>query len=260
MRYSKSLQRTFQNQPRIADILGVKLNLVDYAETIAAMEDAISNRSQLTITFINVHSIMTAQKDEELRNSINKSSLSVPDGMPLVWISRWTDTPLSDRVYGPDLFLLFYKLSENKGYSHFFYGSSPAVLRRLTEKFRNVRITGSISPPYGQPTLAQESQFIEEIKRSNPDVLWVGLGCPKQEKWMNQVRDRIPVPVIAGIGAAFDFHAGMVRQAPRSWQRYGLEWLFRLIQEPRRLAFRYLVYNPLFLFKIGLQIIRGRPS
>ncbi|MHC1623661.1 MAG: WecB/TagA/CpsF family glycosyltransferase [Candidatus Methanospirareceae archaeon] len=254
------MKRIFQNQPCIAEILGVKVNLVDYAETIVAMEDAISNRSQLTITFVNVHSIMTAQKDEEFRNSINNSSLSVPDGMPLVWISRWTDTPLTERVYGPDLFRYFCNLSEHKGYSHFFYGSSPLVLQRLTTRFSHVRISGSISPPYGQPTLSQEYQFIEKIKRSNADVLWVGLGCPKQEKWMNRVRSRISVPVIAGVGAAFDFHAGMVRQAPRSWQRYGLEWLFRLIQEPRRLAFRYLVYNSLFLLKIGMQIIRGRPS
>lgn len=254
------MKRIFQNQPRIAEILGVKFNLVGYAETIAAMEHAISNRSQLTITFVNVHSIMTAQKDKEFRNSINNSSLSVPDGMPLVWISRWTDTPLSERVYGPDLFRYFCNLSEHKGYSHFFYGSSPLVLQRLTQKFSHVHITGSISPPYRPIKPDEENRYIEEINRGKPDVLWIGLGCPRQEKFMNRIRGRVEVPVIASIGAAFDFFAGEVRQAPRAWQRHGLEWLFRLIQEPRRLAFRYLVYNPLFIYKISLQILRGKSS
>jgi N-acetylglucosaminyldiphosphoundecaprenol N-acetyl-beta-D-mannosaminyltransferase len=180
--------------------------------------------------------------------------------MPLVWISKWTDTPLSNRVYGPDLFERFCGLSEGKGYSHFFYGSSPKVLNLLTQtirqRFPRIRIVGFISPPYRPLYGQEENRFIEEINESGADVLWVGLGCPKQEKWMVSVRDRIRVPVIAAIGAAFDFHAGVVKQAPPFWQKHGLEWLFRLLQEPRRLSIRYLVYNPWFLIRLTKQILK----
>lgn len=258
------MKRTFQKELGLVDILGVKVNLVDYRETIANMEDAIHRRGQLTIAFVNVHSIMTAQKDTELKNAINNSSLSVPDGMPLVWISKWTDTPLSERVYGPDLFKYFCELSQNRRYSHFFYGSSPLVLQKLKEsignQFSKMNIVGSISPPYRPITKAEEDEYVEEINRRKPDVLWIGLGCPKQEKFMDRIRGRVEVPVIASIGAAFDFYAKDVRQAPKAWQRHGLEWLFRLFQEPRRLAFRYLVCNSLFIFKIGLQLLRAKVS
>jgi exopolysaccharide biosynthesis WecB/TagA/CpsF family protein len=256
------MNKIFQKQPKIAEIFGVKVDLVDYVETITAMERSIRKRDQLTISFVNVHSIMTAQNDIEFRVALNSCSLSVPDGMPLVWISKLTDTPLHNRVYGPDLFKYFCKLSERKEYSLFFYGGSPLVLQELKKKllsgFSKVHIAGSISPPYRPLTMAEEKRCLDEINRSNPDVLWISLGCPKQEKWMNSIRKRVKVPVIACVGAAFDFHSGAIRQAPKSWQHIGLEWLFRLIQEPRRLAFRYVVYNPLFIFKLFRHIIKVR--
>ena len=252
---------TFQLSTGVAEILGVKVNLVNYSQTIASMEEAIKYRSTLTISFVNVHSIMTSQGDIFLKTALNGSSLSVPDGMPLVWISKWTDTPLYDRVYGPDIFQYFCELSEDKGYTHFFYGSSPQVLiqlvKRISKLYPKINIVGYISPPYHPITTEEQNSFIHEINRSKADVLWVGLGCPKQEKWIYEFREKIQVPVIAGIGAAFNIHAKELRQAPSFWQRHGLEWLFRLIQEPRRLGFRYLVYNPLFIIKVTVQIIKG---
>jgi len=258
------MKSPFQQTPGVAEILGIKVDLIDYQVAIASMEYAIRTKSQLTIAFVNVHSIMTAQKDAELRNAINNSSLSVSDGMPLVWVSKWTDTPLSERVYGPDLFKYFCELSQNRRYSHFFYGSSPLVLQKLKKKIGNqfprINIVGSISPPYRPITTAEEDEYVEEINKRKPDVLWIGLGCPKQEKFMDRIRGRVEAPVIASIGAAFDFYAKEVRQAPKAWQRHGLEWLFRLFQEPRRLAFRYLVCNSLFIFKMGLRILRAKVS
>ena len=225
------------------------------------MESAIRDGTALTVTFVNVYSIMTARRDHLLKESINGSSLAVADGMPLVWISRWTDTPLSARVYGPDLFECFCALADRKGYSYFFYGSSPTVLSSLTRKikgqFPHIKIAGAVSPPYRDLTQDEERRVIDKINGSKADVLWIGLGSPKQEKWMHNVRHRVRVPVLAAIGAAFDFHAGSVRQAPKGMQRIGLEWLFRLLMEPRRLWKRYLLNNPGFVLLILKEMMSG---
>jgi N-acetylglucosaminyldiphosphoundecaprenol N-acetyl-beta-D-mannosaminyltransferase len=243
----------------VANILGVKVDLVSCAQTLQVMDSAIQSARPLAVSFVNVYSIMTSRRDALLREAINGSSLAVADGMPLVWISRWTDAPLSDRVYGPDLFESFCTLADSKAYSYFFYGSSPAVLSALTRKIRDqfprIRIAGALSPPYREITADEEARFIDEINRSNADVLWIGLGSPKQEKWMHSVRHRVRVPVLAAIGAAFDFHAGSVRQAPKRVQKMGLEWLFRLLMEPRRLWKRYLLNNPGFVLLIFKEII-----
>ncbi len=253
------LREVFQKGPGRANILGVEVDLVTRSETAAAMELAIQNRTSFTVSFVNAHMVITAREDSELREALNGCSLAVPDGMPLVWLSRWTDRPLSQRVDGFGMFRHFCALSEVKGYSHFFYGSSPAVLepmtRELGQSFPRLKTAGSISPPYRPLTPAEETRHLELINESGADVLWVGLGCPKQEKWIYRVRNRVSVPVIAGIGAVFEFQAGTVKRAPACLQNCGLEWLFRLIMEPRRLWKRYLVGNLQFVYWICREIV-----
>lgn len=255
--------RIFQRAPGQAEILGVKIDLVEYAAVMRKMQTAIARRQRLSIGFTNVYTIMCARADQDLLQAVNNFSLSVPDGMPLVWLSRFTDTTLHDRVYGPDLFAAFCELSQEHNYRHYFYGSTPQVLHRLRQNLRliypDLRIAGMHSPPFRDLTPEEENEIAARIDQATPDVLWIAIGSPRQEKWMARMRERLEVPVIAAIGAAFDFYAGTVKQAPKSWQRHGLEWLYRLLQEPRRLAKRYLVYNPLFVLAVLRQAV-GAPQ
>lgn len=162
-----------------------------------------------------------------------------------------------DRVYGPDLMLALCERSLEKGYRHFFYGGAPGVPERLAERlgarFPGLRVVGTFSPPFRPLTLEEDEKVVRMINGASPDILWVGLGAPKQERWMAEHRDRLRVPVMIGVGAAFDFYAGVKRQAPRWMQRAGLEWLFRLCQEPRRLWRRYLLNIPRFLCLVAAQ-------
>ncbi|MCA9730939.1 WecB/TagA/CpsF family glycosyltransferase [candidate division KSB1 bacterium] len=248
------------DRPHTADILGVRVDLVDYDETMGKIDNAIRYKSKITIGFSNVYTVMCSQYDHELYNAINGFSLSVADGMPLVWLSKFTDTPLQSRVYGPDLFLHVCARSEEKKYRHFFYGSETRVLdlleENLTHHFPKLHIAGKISPPFRPLSAHEEQHFIDEINNAHADILWIAIGSPKQEKWMARVRPLLNVPVLAAVGAAFDFHAHTKRQAPPSIRNHGFEWLFRLLYEPRRLWMRYLIYNPLFVLSIMRRVIR----
>ncbi len=251
------LNKRFQSAPGSATILGARVDLIDYEQVITRMKRAIRRREKITIGFTNVYTIMRAREDRELLLDLSRFTLSVPDGMPLVWLSRCTDTPIHDRVYGPDLFGLFCQESRNGEFRHFFYGSTDTVLeglrRNLLKRYPGIEIAGMISPPFRPLTSTEEERYITEINASGADVLWIGIGSPKQEKWMARMRPRLEVPVLAAVGAAFDYYAGTKKQAPKVWQKNGLEWLYRLLQEPRRLATRYLVYNPLFILRIVQQ-------
>ncbi|KAA3658397.1 MAG: glycosyltransferase [Calditrichaeota bacterium] len=248
------------DRPHTADILGVRVDLVDYAETVAKIDMAIRYKSRMTIGFTNVYTIMCSQHDEELNRAINGFTLSVADGMPLVWLSRFTDNPLHTRVYGPDLFLKICELSETKHYRHFLYGSKSFVLDKLEKNILNhfpkLEIAGKISPPFRPLTAEEEQAFVDEINNSGADIVWIAIGSPKQEKWMAKIRPRLHVPVLAAVGAAFDFHALTKKQAPPVIRNNGFEWLFRLLYEPGRLWMRYLVYNPLFVLNVIGRIIR----
>ncbi len=251
----------FQDEPGRANILGTRIDLLDYEQTMQRMEKTVAEQKKATIGFVNVYTIMQARRNKRIREAIENLTLSVPDGMPLVWLSKWTDTPLRSRVYGPDLFAHFCNRSQRGGQKHFFYGSSEEVLQtmqnNLKSKFPEMQIAGSFSPPFRPLTGGEESEIVEMINTSGADVLWICLGSPKQERWMFDMRDKIDVPVMAAVGAAFAFHAGTVKQASQFWQDLGLEWLFRLIQEPRRLAKRYLIYNPLFILGVIKQALTG---
>jgi N-acetylglucosaminyldiphosphoundecaprenol N-acetyl-beta-D-mannosaminyltransferase len=176
--------------------------------------------------------------------------------MPLVWLSRRQSQGAVSRVYGPDLMLALCQLSVERGYSHYF--TSLLLSSKLQTRFPGLKVAGAYSPPFHPLTAAEDAQIVAQINQAAPDIVWVGLGTPKQDLWMAAHREQLSAPVLIGVGAAFDFHAGRVRQAPRWMQQAGLEWFFRLCQEPKRLWYRYLVYNPLFILLVVRQLLRLR--
>lgn len=205
---------------------------------------------------------MESVREQSVRAAHNRADLVVPDGMPLVWLLRLAGHRAADRVYGPDLMLALFARSEAAGYRHYLYGGTAANLQRLeamlAQRWPGAAIKGGYAPPFRPPGALENDDVIDTINASGADILWVGLSTPKQEMWMANHRARLKVPVIIGVGAAFDFHSGRVRQAPRLLQRAGLEWAFRLAMEPRRLAGRYLRNNPAFLWLLLLQKLKLR--
>ncbi len=237
-------------------VLDIPLAPVQIPDLIAQMETWIAERNNgKCVTFANVHVVMEAQRDKAFRSVLDGDhAFIVPDGKPLVWLGRWSGFPLKHRVYGPDVMRDFIARTAGKGYRHFFYGGSPGVPETLrnnfTEKFPGTEVAGVYSPPFRELSQSEDEVIVQLINSARPDVLWVGLGCPKQEKWAFEHRERLRVPVIAAVGQAFDIHAGRARQAPRWMRDRGLEWLFRFGSEPRRLWKRYLIYNSQFIWRV----------
>ncbi len=242
-----------------ANILGVGVSAVDMPAALAAIEAWIDRREPHYVCVTGVHGVMESQRDECLRQIHNEAGLVTPDGMPLVWLSRLYGFRGVKRVYGPDLMLALCERSVARGYRHYFYGGAegtPAELAaRLRERFPGLQVAGHFSPPFRPPTEEEDEDTIRRIREARPDILWVGLSTPKQERWMAAHVGRLDVPALVGVGAAFNFHAGLKKQAPRWVQHNGLEWLFRLVTEPRRLWKRYLVNNPSFVFLSALQAL-----
>jgi N-acetylglucosaminyldiphosphoundecaprenol N-acetyl-beta-D-mannosaminyltransferase len=241
-------------------VLGVRFDAVQIPDVVARMEEWIAKKEHAHYVAIsNVHVVMEARHSVAFRNVLDSADLCVPDGMPLVWVGRMRGHNLAHRVYGPDLFMSFCRETQSKGYRHFFYGGAPgvpeALAAKLREQFPMLEVAGTYSPPFRPLTAEEDDEVVEMIHRANADVLWVGLGCPKQELWMHEHRERLRVPVLLGVGQAFDIHAGRLRQAPRWMQERGMEWLFRLAAEPRRLWRRYLVYNSQFVVSELLEIL-----
>ena len=241
------------------NILGVGISAITMDQTIVQIAHWIENRVCQYVSVCTVHTVMECQRDETMRRAVNSAGLATPDGMPLVWLSRWRGQAAVSRVYGPDLMLALCKLSAERGYSHYFYGGTAEVLHLLAERlplrFPGLDVVGAYSPPFHPLTAVEDAQIVEQINQAAPDIVWVGLGTPKQDLWMAAHRQQLTAPVLIGVGAAFDFHTGRIPQAPPWMQRAGLEWLFRLWQEPRRLWYRYLVYNPLFILLVLAQIL-----
>ena len=198
------------------------------------------------VAVTSMHGVAESQDDREYRRALESADLVVPDGMPLVWLGRWHRHPLKRRVYGPELMESFCR-ETGSTYRHFFYGGGPGTAERLAESLQRrygTLVAGTFCPPFRPLTGEEQRNVTALIAAASPDVLWVGLSTPKQEKWMSQNRETLSVPVMLGVGAAFDFNCGRTRQAP-SWMReHGLEWLFRLSTEPKRLWRRYLVTIP----------------
>ena len=244
-------------------VLGVRFDAVQIAGVVARMEEWIGRREgSRYIAVSNVHVLMEGRHSVSFRKALDGADLCVPDGMPLVWVGRLRGHQLKRRVYGPDVLLNFCQETQAKGYRHFFYGGAAGVPEALGEKlqqqFPRLEIAGTYSPPFRVLTPEEDAAVVDMINGANADVLWVGLGCPKQELWMYEHRERLRVPALVGVGQAFDIHAGRVRQAPRWMREHGLEWLFRLAAEPRRLWRRYLVYNSEFVFSELLEILGVR--
>lgn len=240
------------------NVLGVGVSAVNLPIAVRTIDQWIEARTPNYVCVTGVHGVMECQGNPSLREIHNRAGLVTPDGMPLVWLSKLKGQPQVERVYGPDLMLAFCQQSVDKGYRHFLYGSSDAVLaqlkRNLEVRAPGIQIVGSYSPPFRALTAEEDQGVVDRINDTSPDVVWVGLSTPKQELWMADHVGRVTAPVLLGVGAAFDFHAGNKRQAPHWMQRSGLEWFFRLVTEPRRLWKRYLYNNPRFIWSIFLQL------
>jgi N-acetylglucosaminyldiphosphoundecaprenol N-acetyl-beta-D-mannosaminyltransferase len=241
-------------------VLGVRVDALQIPDVIAHMREWVARREACHyIAVTGMHGVIEAQHDPNFKRVLADADLVVPDGMPLVWISRLRGKALRRRVYGPELMLTFCKHTAAAGCRHFLYGGETGVpeqlARFLQEWCPGIRIVGTYSPPFRPATQEEDDATNEMINRAAPDVLWVGLSTPKQETWMHQHRSKLGVPVMVGVGAAFDFLSCRKKQAP-SWMREnGLEWLFRLLQEPRRLWKRYLVSGPEFVFLAALDLL-----
>lgn len=232
------------------------------AQAVEIIDRWIAAREPHYVCITGVHGVTESLRSPMLRSIHNEAGLVTPDGMPLVWLSRWHGAHHVERVYGPDLMLELCERSVARGYRHFFFGGAEGVperlAARLTRRFPGLRIAGCLSPPFHAPSEAEHDAIVERIVAAAPDIVWVGLSTPKQERWMSEHVRRLGGPVLIGVGAAFDFHAGLKKQAPRWMQRSGLEWLFRLMSEPRRLWRRYLVNNPVFVWHVLVQTLRPR--
>jgi N-acetylglucosaminyldiphosphoundecaprenol N-acetyl-beta-D-mannosaminyltransferase len=248
---------------RARSILGVPVAIIDYAETIEVMDGLVSSGERGYVCVAPVHAVMVAQDDEEMLGALRGSTLVVPDGMPLVWAANLLGEGLRDRVYGPELMLRYSDRCAAKGHRVWLYGgrdqgSLVQLALSMRRRHPGIQIVGGYSPPFRPLTRDEEEGLTNQINDARPDVLWVGIGVPKQEKWMARMRDRLEVPVMCGVGAAFDFHAGRVPMAPRWMQQHGLEWVYRATQEPRRLLPRYLSTNPRFVVSFARQYLAER--
>jgi N-acetylglucosaminyldiphosphoundecaprenol N-acetyl-beta-D-mannosaminyltransferase len=244
-------------------VLGVPLALTDYERTLDWIDEMIAHREHGYVCVCNVHTVMASREDDELRAAVAGSSMNVPDGQPLVWAINALGHPLGKRVYGPDLMARACARAATGGQRFYLYGgrNQGALVQlalNLRQRYPGVKIVGGYSPPHRLLTEEERDAIAEEINHSRADVVWVGIGVPKQEKWMAQMRTRLEAPLLIGVGAAFDFHAGLVAQAPVWLQQSGLEWAYRLAHEPRRLWRRYLRYNPRFIVAFTRQLVRDR--
>ena len=245
------------------EILGLPIAMTDYAEAMDAMDAMIARGERGYVCAVAVHAVMVAQHDPEMRAALLGSSLTVPDGMPLVWAANALGAELDNRVYGPELMKRYNARCAQRGHRIWLYGGrDQGSLAQLALNIRRenpgIQIVGGYSPPFRPLSGDEERRLVDQINADRPDMLWVGIGVPKQEKWMARMRDRLDVPVMAAVGAAFDFHAGRISQAPPWMQERGLEWTYRIAQEPRRLLPRYLYYNPAFLMALGRQLAAER--
>ncbi len=240
------------------NVLGVGLSVLNLDFALAAVARALASKTKGYVCVTGVHGVMEAQRDPALRAILNRAYLNTPDGMPMVWTGRLRGHREMGRVYGPDLMNLICETSCQTGWTHFFYGGGEGVAgelqRRLMARFPRLQVVGIYTPPFRPLTADEEADLARQVTAVRPDILWVGLSTPKQERFMAQHWQRLDATLFFGVGAAFDFHAGRMRQAPRWMQRSGLEWFFRLCSEPRRLWRRYLRNNPAFAWRILCQL------
>jgi N-acetylglucosaminyldiphosphoundecaprenol N-acetyl-beta-D-mannosaminyltransferase len=250
---------------RTREIVGIPIAMTDYDRAMDVMDGMIERGERGYVCAVAVHAVMVAQSDAEMRSALLGSTLTVPDGMPLVWAANLMGENLPNRVYGPELMRRYNERCRDRGHRVWLYGgrdqgSLAQLATNLHRTNPGIKVVGGYSPPFRPLTAAEEDEIARQIDAARPDVLWVGIGVPKQEKWMARMRERLEVPVMCAVGAAFDFHAGRISQAPAWMQQRGLEWTYRIAQEPRRLLPRYLYYNPRFMMAFARQLARERRS
>lgn len=242
----------------IVNVLGVGLSAVNLDQAVDLICRSVRDRKREYICLAPAHSVMDCYHDPQLRKVFNRSAMVVPDGMSMVWLAKLIGHRQVGRVYGPDLMLALCAASLRHGFSHYFYGGgegvAPELAIHLQRRYPGLKVAGTLSPPFQELSTAKDEEIVRQINTANPDLVWVGLGSGKQERWMAEHREHLQAPVLIAVGAAFDFLSGRKPQAPRWIQRSGLEWLFRLASEPRRLWPRYRQY-PLFVVLVLAQLL-----
>ena len=240
------------------NVLGVGISVLNLRTALVAIAGAVRERRKGYICVTGVHGVMEAQDDDGFKKILNGAFLCTPDGMPMVWAGKLAGHREMSRVYGPDLMLDICAWSETSGAKHFFYGGADGVAELLAQKlklkFPRLEVAGTFTPPFRALNADEENKLREQVGNLQPDIFLVGLSTPKQEKFMAEFLPKLDATLMIGVGAAFDFHSGRTKQAPRWMQRTGLEWFYRLCCEPRRLARRYFRNNPLFVLKFFAQL------
>ena len=244
-------------------VLGSRVHMVQMPEVLEVMEGWIESRDRCRyVVATGMHGVMEAHKDQDFKTVVNSADLFVPDGISLVWMARCRGFPLKKRVSGSDIMWEFLKHSQQRGYASYFYGDTTETLNRLTSKLKErlpgLKIAGTHSPPFRQLSPEEDVEEVHMINQSGADVVWVGLGLPKQERWMFEHQDRLEVPVVVGVGAAFKFLSGQVARAPTWIGDRGFEWAWRFFQEPRRVWRRVLLDGPRFGCHVALEMSRLR--
>jgi N-acetylglucosaminyldiphosphoundecaprenol N-acetyl-beta-D-mannosaminyltransferase len=241
------------------NVLGVKVSAIDMHSAIDLLERALVTGNRGYICFTGVHGVMEAQRDPVLSHILNNALINAPDGMPMSWVGHLDGYSEMDRVFGPEFMEAVCSLSERCEYRHFLYGGKPGVAeelkRTLQLRFPKLKIVGIYTPPFRELNQEEEIDLINRLAETRPDIMWVGLGTPKQERFMAKYIHKLEVPVLAGVGAAFDYHTGRIRDCAPWIKRAGLQWLHRLFQDPARLWRRYLINNPAFIYSIALQLL-----
>jgi N-acetylglucosaminyldiphosphoundecaprenol N-acetyl-beta-D-mannosaminyltransferase len=240
------------------NVLGVRVSAINMKEAVRLAESHLRADKRGYISLTGVHGIMEARSNPDFRDILNRSFITAPDGMPTVWIGRAQGHAEMSRVYGPDFMLRMCESSLASGYRHFLYGGKVGVAATLAgnlmHRYPGLRIAGTYTPPFRSLNAAEECDLSAQVKACKPHILWVGLSTPKQETFMAHHIDKLNVPLMVGVGAAFDIHAGRIADAPDWIKNAGLQWLHRLCQEPGRLGWRYLINNPKFAWNIALQL------
>lgn len=241
------------------NVLGVPISVIDQKRAREFLFQVLREGKRGYVAVTGVHGVSEAQRDPTLRKILHDALLVTPDGMPMVWMGKLQGQGTIDRVYGPDLMLNLFGHSVGENHRHFFYGGVPGVADNLRaemqKRFPGIKIVGTYTPPFRRLNDEEVRDLQQMVRATEPDFFWVGLSTPKQEQFMARYMSILPeAKIFIGVGAAFDLLTGRIRQAPRWMQRSGLEWLFRLTQEPRRLGRRYLVNNPLFALRAAAQI------
>jgi len=241
-----------------ANVLGVGVHAVDLPAAASIIESAVCEGTKGYVCVTSVHGVMEAQRDPEFREILNRALLLTPDGMPTVWVGRMQGNSAMKRVFGPDLMLEVCRRSAATGIRHFLYGGKPGIADELAgtlrQRFPGLAVVGTFTPPFRPLNPSEHAALQNQLEATLPDIVWVGLSTPKQEKFMADNITRLPCKIMIGVGAAFDIHTGHVRDAPKWIKNSGLQWAHRLCQEPSRLWKRYLLNNSAFLTALGLQL------